>query len=149
MRLLVVEDDEKLARVLARGLRHDGYAVDVAHDGEEALRQAATWDYDGIVLDLMLPGRDGLDVTTQLRERGCWAPILMLTARGEVASRVRGLNAGADDYLSKPFDYGELVARLQAIMRRAPIERPTTITVADVRLDPPPALWSGLAYAWI
>jgi two-component system OmpR family response regulator len=136
MRLLVVEDDEKLANVLARGLRNDGYAVDVVGDGDEALRQAMIWDYDAILLDLMLPGTDGLEVSRLLRERECWAPILMLTARGEVRTRIEGLNAGADDYLPKPFDYGELVARLQAIMRRAPLARPAALTVGDVRLDP-------------
>jgi two-component system OmpR family response regulator len=136
MRLLVVEDDQKLARVLARGLRNDGYAVDVVEDGDEALRQTMIWEYDAIVLDLMLPGTDGLEVSRKLRERGCWSPILMLTARGDVSTRIEGLNAGADDYLPKPFDYGELVARLNAIMRRAPLARPTAITVGDVRLDP-------------
>jgi two-component system, OmpR family, response regulator len=136
MRLLVVEDDEKLANVLARGLRNDGYAVDVVRDGDEALRYAMIWDYDAIVLDLMLPGTDGLEVSRLLRERECWAPILMLTARGEVRTRIEGLNAGADDYLPKPFDYGELLARLQAIMRRAPLARPAVLTVGDVRLDP-------------
>ena len=136
MRLLVVEDDQKLARVLARGLRNDGYAVDVVEDGGEALRQTMIWEYDAIVLDLMLPGTDGLEVSRKLRERECWSPILMLTARGDVSTRIEGLNAGADDYLPKPFDYGELVARLNAIMRRAPLARPTAITVGDVRLDP-------------
>ena len=136
MRLLVVEDDEKLANALARGLRNDGYAVDVVNGGDEALRQAMIWDYDAILLDLMLPGTDGLEVSRLLRERECWAPILMLTARGEVRTRIEGLNAGADDYLPKPFDYGELLARLQAIMRRAPIPRPAALTIGDVTLDP-------------
>lgn len=136
MRLLVVEDDKKLANVLTRGLRSDGYAVDVVEDGDEALRYAAIWDYDAILLDLMLPGTGGLEVSRLLRERECWAPILMLTARGEVRTRIEGLSAGADDYLSKPFDYGELVARLQAIMRRAPVARPAALTAGDVRLDP-------------
>ena len=136
MRLLVVEDDEKLANALARGLRNDGFAVDVVQDGDDALRQTMNWDYDAILLDLMLPGTDGLEVSRMLRERECWAPILMLTARGEVRTRIEGLNAGADDYLPKPFDYGELLARLQAIMRRAPVARPAALTVAGVRLDP-------------
>lgn len=136
MRLLVVEDDEKLARTITRGLRHDGYAVDVAHDGDEAVRHAAVWDYDGIVLDLMLPVRDGLEVSRILRDRGCWAPILMLTARGDVEDRIRGLDAGADDYLPKPFDFGELLARLRALLRRTPTERPTALEVGDVHLDP-------------
>jgi two-component system, OmpR family, response regulator len=136
MRLLVVEDDKKLANVLARGLRNDGYAVDVVEDGDEALSHASIWDYDAIVLDLMLPGTDGMEVSRLLRERECWSPILMLTARGEVPTRIAGLNAGADDYLPKPFDYGELLARLQAIMRRAPVARPAALTAGDVRLDP-------------
>src|SRR4051812_35862547 len=110
MRLLLVEDDPKLARAVSRGLRREGYAVDVASDGEQALVQAAVWDYDAVVLDLMLPVRDGLDVCRDLRARGSWVPILMLTARVAVDDRIRGLDAGADDYLAKPFDFGELVA---------------------------------------
>lgn len=136
MRLLVVEDDEKLARAISKGLRHEGYAVDVAGDGEEALRHALVWDYDGIVLDLMLPERDGLEVSRILRGRGCWAPILMLTARGAVEDRIRGLDAGADDYLAKPFDFGELLARLRALVRRTPAERPSSLVIGDLRLDP-------------
>lgn len=136
MRLLIVEDDEKLARVIAKGLRHEGYAVDVAHDGAEALRHASVWEYDGIVLDLMLPVRDGLEVSRVLRARGCWAPILMLTARSGIEDRIRGLDAGADDYLPKPFAFGELLARLRALLRRTPTERPSSLAVGDVRLDP-------------
>ncbi len=136
MRLLVVEDDEKLARVITKGLRHEGYAVDVARDGNEALRQATVWDYDGILLDLMLPERDGFGVSQVLRDRGCWAPILMLTARGDVEDRIRGLDAGADDYLPKPFDFGELLARVRALVRRAPAARPIALEVDDVLLDP-------------
>ena len=136
MRLLVVEDDVKLATAVGRGLRHAGYAVDVAADGEAALRQAAVWDYDAVVLALMLPERDGFDVCAVLRERGCWAPVLMLTARGRVEDRIRGLDAGADDYLSKPFDFGELLARLRALIRRAPNERPAAIEAGVLRVDP-------------
>src|SRR2546423_882070 len=120
MRLLLVEDDGKLARAVARGLRHDGYAVDVAADGEAALMQAAVYDYDAVILDVMLPERDGLEVCRALRERDCWAPVLMLTARAQVEDRIRGLDVGADDYLPKPFDFGELLARLRALLRRAP-----------------------------
>ena len=120
MRVLLVEDDAKLAGAIARGLRHEGYAVDLVGDGEAALMSAGVWSYDAIVLDVMLPGRDGLDVCATLRGRDCWAPILMLTARGQVGDRVRGLDVGADDYLSKPFDFGELLARLRALVRRAP-----------------------------
>ncbi len=136
MRLLVVEDDAKLAAALGRGLRNDGYAVDVARDGDAALRHAAVWEYDAIVLDLMLPGRDGLEVCRTLRERGCWAPVLMLTARGGVPDRIRGLDVGADDYLGKPFDFGELLARLRSLIRRAPGERPVRLAVGDLVVDP-------------
>jgi two-component system OmpR family response regulator len=136
MRVLLVEDDVKLARALARGLRHEGYAVDIAADGDAALVQAAVFAYDAVVLDLMLPRRDGFDVCRALRERGCWAPVLMLTARGQVGDRIRGLDAGADDYLPKPFDFGELLARLRALLRRAPLERPARIEVGDLCVDP-------------
>ena len=136
MRLLLVEDDDKLARVVARGLRHEGYAVDVAPDGDAALVQAGVWDYDAIVLDVMLPHRDGVAVCAALRERGCWAPVLMVTARGDVPDRVRGLDAGADDYLAKPFAFDELLARLRALLRRAPAERPARLEVGDLVVDP-------------
>jgi two-component system, OmpR family, response regulator len=136
VRLLLVEDDPKLAAALARGLRHDGFAVDEAHDGDAALRQAAVWDYDAIVLDVMLPGRDGFSVCRELRERDCWAPVLMLTARGQVADRIGGLDAGADDYLVKPFDFGELLARLRALLRRVPEPRPAALRVGDLVVDP-------------
>jgi two-component system, OmpR family, response regulator len=136
VRLLLVEDDAKLARAVGRGLRHEGYAVDVVADGDAALAQAAVWDYDGIVLDVMLPNRDGFDVCRTLRERDCWAPILMLTARGQVGDRIRGLDLGADDYLAKPFDFGELLARLRALVRRAPAQRPARVQVGDLVVDP-------------
>ena len=136
MRVLLVEDDDKLARAVARGLRHDGYAVDVVGDGDAALVQAAVWSYDAIVLDVMLPRRDGLTVCAALRERGCWSPVLMVTARDQVPDRVRGLDAGADDYLPKPFAFDELLARLRALLRRAPAERPTVIKVGDLVVDP-------------
>lgn len=126
----------KLAAALDRGLRHAGYAVDVTGDGESALRQAAVWEYDAVVLDLMLPERDGLEVCALLRERECWAPVLILTARGQVEDRIRGLDAGADDYLAKPFDFGELLARLRALTRRAPSERPAAIEAGELRVDP-------------
>jgi two-component system, OmpR family, response regulator len=136
MRLLLVEDDEKLARALARGLRHEGYAVDLAADGDAALTSAAVWEYDAIVLDVMLPRRDGLGVCAALRERGCWAPVLMVTARDQVPDRVRGLDAGADDYLPKPFAFDELLARLRALLRRAPAERPVRLEIGDLVVDP-------------
>jgi len=136
VRLLLVEDDAKLAGAIGRGLRHEGYAVDVVGDGDAALMQAAVWDYDGIVLDVLLPNRDGFEVCRTLRERDCWAPILMLTARGQVGDRIRGLDVGADDYLAKPFDFGELLARLRALVRRAPAQRPVRLEVGDLVVDP-------------
>src|ERR671932_1157307 len=136
MRLLLVEDDAKLARAVGRGLRHAGYAVDVAGDGDDALRQAAVYDYDALVLDVMLPRRDGIEVCRALRERGCWAPVLMLTARGQVADRIRGLDVGADDYLPKPFDFGELLARIRALLRRGAAGRPAQLRVGDLVVDP-------------
>src|SRR3982750_475262 len=136
MRLLLAEDDGKLAAALARGLRHEGYAVDLAPDGDAALRNASVYAYDAIVLDVMLPRRDGLGVCAALRERGCWAPVLMVTARGAVKDRVQGLDPGADDSLPKPFAFDELLARLRALLRRAPAERPTRIEVGDLVVDP-------------
>jgi DNA-binding response OmpR family regulator len=118
MRILVVEDEAKMAAAIARGLRHEGYAVDIAVDGDGALFQARVYDYDAIVLDLMLPGPDGFEVCRTLRGEGRWAPVLMLTARDDVEDRVSGLDAGADDYLAKPFGLAELLARLRAILRR-------------------------------
>ncbi|MEA2126318.1 MAG: two-component system, OmpR family, response regulator [Solirubrobacteraceae bacterium] len=136
MRVLVVEDDEKLAAAVVRGLRHEGYAVDHVSDGEAALVNAAVYEYDAVVLDLMLPLRDGLEVCRLMRERGNTVPVLMLTARGDVADRIGGLDSGADDYLVKPFDFGELLARLRALIRRTPVERPARLEVGDLVVDP-------------
>jgi two-component system OmpR family response regulator len=136
MRLLLVEDDAKLARSVGKGLRNEGYAVDVAPDGEAALFNAGVWDYDAVLLDVMLPKRDGFDVCRTLRERGCWAPVLMLTARGQIEDRIGGLDAGADDYLVKPFDFAELLARVRALVRRRPGERPARLEVGDLIVDP-------------
>jgi two-component system OmpR family response regulator len=136
MRILLVEDEPKMAAVVARGLRHEGYAVDVAHDGDEALFQARVYDYDAIVLDVMLPGADGFEVCSTLRAEGRWQPVLMLTARDRVDDRVRGLDSGADDYLVKPFSFGELLARVRALLRRRPRERPAVLHAGDVQLDP-------------
>jgi two-component system, OmpR family, response regulator len=136
MRLLVVEDDVKLVRALQRGLQREGYAVDLARSGDEALAQASDRDYDAVVLDVMLPGPDGFAVCRALRERERWMPVLMLTARDQVKDRIRGLDAGADDYLVKPFDFGELLARLRALIRRGPTERPPVLEIADLRVDP-------------
>ncbi len=135
-RLLLVEDDVKLARSLARGFEREGYAVDLAHTGDEALTHADAREYDAIVLDLLLPGLDGRDVCRALRERDRWVPVLMLTALGEVQDRIRGLDSGADDYLVKPFDFGELLARVRALIRRGPSERPTPLNVGGLRADP-------------
>jgi two-component system, OmpR family, response regulator len=135
VRILVVEDEPKMADVVARGLRYEGYAVDVSGDGDDALFHARVHDYDAIVLDLMLPGTDGFEVCRRLREEERWAPVLMLTARDQVDDRVRGLDVGADDYLVKPFAFGELLARVRALLRRRPHERPAILSVGDVELD--------------
>jgi len=136
VRVLVVEDEKKLGELLARGLREEGYAADLADRGEEALWMANAVDYDAIVLDVMLPGVDGFEVCRKLRAGSVWTPVLMLTARDAVDDRVVGLDAGADDYLVKPFSFEELLARLRALTRRAPVERPAVLEVADLRLDP-------------
>jgi two-component system OmpR family response regulator len=136
MRVLVVEDEPKMADVLARGLREEGYAADVAGTGEDALWMARAVDYDAIVLDVMLPGMDGMETCRSLRAAGVWSPVLMLTARDAVGDRITGLDAGADDYVLKPFSFGELLARLRALVRRAPHERPAVIQIGDLRLDP-------------
>jgi len=136
MRALIVEDEVKMAALLRRGLVEEGYAADVAHTGEEALWMARATEYDAIVLDLMLPGPDGLEVCRELRDAGVWSPILMLTARDAVEDRVVGLDSGADDYLSKPFSFAELLARLRALTRRGVPERPVALEVGSLRLDP-------------
>jgi two-component system OmpR family response regulator len=136
MRALVVEDELKMAALIRRGLVEEGYAADVARTGEEALWMARATPYDAIVLDLMLPGRSGLEVCKALRESGVWSPILILTARDGVEDKVSGLDSGADDYLSKPFSFAELLARLRALTRRGPTERPSVVEVGSLRLDP-------------
>jgi two-component system OmpR family response regulator len=136
MRVLIVEDEARMAALIQRGLRREGMSVDVAATGEEALWKGASVEYDAIVLDLMLPGIEGIEVCRRLREEGVWSPILMLTARDAVEDRVAGLDSGADDYLTKPFSYAELLARLRALARRGRPERPTVLEVGDLRLDP-------------
>jgi two-component system OmpR family response regulator len=136
MRVLVVEDEPKLGRLLVRGLGEDGHPADLAPSGEEALWMARAAPYDVIMLDVMLPGIDGFATCSELRARGVWTPVLMLTARDGVEDRVAGLDSGADDYLVKPFAFSELVARLRALARRVPVERPTELQVGDLRLDP-------------
>jgi len=135
MRILLAEDDASLAQVVAAGLRDEAYAVDVTGDGAEALTQALVNEYDAIVLDIGLPRTDGLEVCRALRARGVRVPILMLTARDAVRDRVTGLDAGADDYLVKPFDFEELLARLRALVRRAPALLPAVVTVGDLAID--------------
>lgn len=134
MRLLVVEDEPDLLRNMGQALREEGYAVDLAEDGEEGLHKALTWDYDAIVLDVMLPVMDGWTALTRLREKKR-TPVLLLTARDATADRVRGLDAGADDYLVKPFELDELFARLRALIRRTASVATTVIEVGAVRLD--------------
>ena len=136
VRVLVVDDDKRLARALKRGLEGEGFAVDVAFDGDEGLWHARENAYDALVLDVMLPGMSGLDLCARLREAGDWAPILMLTARGGERDEARALDTGADDFLSKPFSYVVLVARLRALLRRGRVERPVTLHAGDLSLDP-------------
>jgi two-component system, OmpR family, response regulator len=136
MRILVVEDEVKLASLIRRGLREEGLLADVAIRGEDALWMAAATDYDVLILDWMLPGIDGVQTAQRLRADGIGTPILMLTARDTVPDRITGLNAGADDYLPKPFAFGELVARVHALARRSSMQRTAVLAVDDLRLDP-------------
>ena len=144
MRILVVEDEPKLARLLERGLVEEGHAADVAGTGEDALWMARSIDYDAIVLDLMLPGINGVEVCRTLRENSVWSPVLMLTARDAIEDRVAGLDAGADDYLPKPFAFDELLARLRSLARRGKSERPAVLEAGGLRLDPSTRqVWRG------
>ncbi len=135
MHILVVEDERRVAAFIKRGLEEEGYAVDVAYDGEEALDWAAVVDYDLIVLDVLLPKKDGIQVCRALRDRGDKTPILMLTARDAVEDRVRGLDSGADDYLVKPFAFQELLARLRALLRRGGEAKTSRLQVGDLVLN--------------
>lgn len=135
MRLLVVEDDPRLAKLIARGLREQTYAVDVVANGKDAIVQAAVNSYDAIILDVMLPGVDGFSVLKELRTRGMRTPVMMLTARDAVADRIMGLDSGADDYLNKPFDFGELLARLRALLRRPENLQSDVIRIGDLAID--------------
>ena len=144
MRLLVVEDEARLATLLRKGLREEGHAVDVAGSGEEALDWIAVATYDALVLDVMLPGIDGIEVCQRLRRNGVHVPILLLTARDAVSDRVHGLDAGADDYLVKPFAFAELAARLRALVRRPAEAVPTVLQHGDLILDPATRqVWRG------
>jgi two-component system OmpR family response regulator len=146
VRVLIVEDNVKLAGLVRRGLREEGLVADVALRGEDALWMAGATEYGAVILDVMLPGIDGFETCRRLRADGVWAPVLMLTARDGVPDRVSGLDAGADDYLVKPFSFAELLARLRAIGRRAPAERPVVLEVGDLQLDPATRrVWRGSA----
>ena len=136
VRVLVVEDEVKMAGLLRRGLSEEGYAVDVAATGEDGLARVRATEYDAVVLDVMLPGMNGLETCRRLREGGVWTPVLVLTARDAVEDRVAGLDTGADDYLTKPFSFAELLARLRALVRRGAGERPSVLRVGDLELDP-------------
>ena len=143
--MLVVEDDAKLVRALERGLSQEGYQVATALTGDEGLRCATAEDFDVVVLDILLPGLDGFEVCRQMRAQERWAPVLMLSARTAVNDRIHGLDTGADDYLVKPFDFGELLARLRVLVRRGPAEQRTVLTIGDLRLDSSTriATWRG------
>jgi two-component system, OmpR family, response regulator len=144
MRILIVEDEAKMAGLIQRGLREEGLAADVVGTGDDAVWMARATEYDAIVLDVMLPGVDGFGVCRRLRQDGVWSPVLMLTARDDVGDRVEGLDAGADDYLTKPFSFSELLARLRALARRPAAERPTVLAVGELRLDPASRqVWRG------
>ena len=144
MRVLVVEDEVKMASLIRRGLRSDGHVADIAQCGEDAIWMAQSVAYDVIVLDLLLPGIGGLDTCRRLRTAGVWSPVLMLTAKRAIDDRVAGLDAGADDYLTKPFSFAELLARLRALARRDSGERPTVTEVGSLRLDPATRqVWRG------
>ncbi len=136
MRILVIEDEPKLLHLLERGLRDQGYSVDSAANGTDAVWLGSEWDYDAIVLDIQIPPPDGIEVARELRRKGRWAPILFLTVRDDITDRVEGLDAGGDDYLTKPFAFDELFARLRALIRRAPPPRPAVLRAGDITLDP-------------
>src|SRR6187455_1785004 len=144
MRVLMVEDDVKMAGLVRRGLEEDGHASDMAPSGEDAVWMAQAHPYDAIVLDVMLPGLSGFETCKRLRKAGVWSPVLMLTARDGVDDRIAGLDLGADDYLTKPFAFDELVARLRALTRRGALERTPVLEVGALRLDPrTKQVWRG------
>jgi two-component system OmpR family response regulator len=144
MRVLIVEDNVRMASAIRRGLQADGVVADVATRGEDALWMAGSTQFDAVVLDVMLPGIDGFETCRRLRENGVWAPILMLTAKDAIEDRVQGLDRGADDYLVKPFSLAELLARLRALARRGPVERPAVLEVGHLRMDPATQqVWRG------
>jgi two-component system OmpR family response regulator len=136
MRVLIVEDEVKMAALIRRGLSEEGHAADIASSGEDAVWMAQAHPYESIILDVMLPGMSGFETCRRLRDAGVWTPVMMLTARDAVDDRIVGLDAGADDYLAKPFSFAELLARLRALARRGGVERPAILEVGDLRLDP-------------
>ncbi len=141
---MVVEDEVKMAALIRRGLHEEGLTADVASTGEQAITMARGGEYDAIILDVILPGIDGFATCRELRDAGVWAPVLILTARGALEDRVAGLDGGADDYLTKPFSFAELLARLRALARRGQGERPSVVEVGDLRLDPAShQVWRG------
>lgn len=135
MRILVVEDDTRLAQTLSRGLKENAYAIDLAFTGEEALYQLEMIQYDGVVLDVMIPSPNGMEVCRSIRDKGLGVPILLLTARDTVDDKIIGLDSGADDYMTKPFDFGELLARLRALLRRQPNVISSAVRIADLEID--------------
>jgi two-component system OmpR family response regulator len=144
MRVLIVEDNVRMASAIKRGLQAEGLVADVASRGEDALWMAGATEFDAVVLDVMLPGIDGFETCRRLREEGMWAPIIMLTAKDAVEDRIAGLDRGADDYLVKPFSLGELLARLRALARRGPVERPAVLEVGTLRMNPATQqVWRG------
>jgi two-component system OmpR family response regulator len=144
MRVLIVEDNDRMASAIKRGLQAEGLVADVASSGEDAMWMAGATEFDAVVLDVMLPGIDGFETCRRLREEKMWAPIIMLTAKDAVEDRITGLDRGADDYLVKPFSLGELLARLRALARRGPVERPTVIEVGTLRMNPATQqVWRG------
>jgi len=144
VRVLIVEDKPKMAGLLSRAMRGEGLAADIAVRGEDALWMAGSSRYDAVILDIMLPGIDGIETCRRLRADGVWTPVLMLTARSQLEDRVTGLDSGADDYLTKPFELAELMARVRALIRRQTVERPVLLQVGDLRLDPASRqVWRG------
>ncbi len=135
MKILIVEDEKRLAGIVKQGLEENSFAVDLSHDGEEGLYMAETYPYDAVLLDITLPGKDGLTVLSELRSRKIDVPVLMITARGELGDKIRGLNKGADDYIAKPFDFSELLARLKSVIRRAKGKPSPLIVIDDLTVD--------------
>src|SRR5271157_6045399 len=135
MRILVVEDEKKVADIIARGLKAERFAVDVCHDGQSGWESANTYNYDVIILDLMLPGLTGTEILERVRQKNPLVPILILTARDGVADKIKNFEAGADDYLTKPFAFAELLLRIKALLRRGPVNRSSVLRVGDLEID--------------